>query len=319
MCRLERYILDTEMEREVVILGSGPAGLTAAIYAARADLKPLMIHGPLAGGQLTTTTEVENYPGFVHGINGPELMDAMQKQAERFGTETIWGIATKVELTPTKKTVWVDDQKFEAKALIISTGASAKTLGLKNEWELMGYGLSTCATCDGAFFKDQEIVVVGGGDTACEESLFLTKFAKRVRLIHRRNELRASKIMAERVKNHPKIEIIWDTTVIELLGEPKKALTGAKIKNLKTNEETVIECNGFFYGIGHTPNSQLFKGILKMDDNGYLITAPDSTATEIPGVFACGDVRDHVYRQAVTAAGTGCMAAIEAERWLAGH
>ena len=307
------------MEREVVILGSGPAGLTAAIYAARANLKPLMIHGPLAGGQLTTTTEVENYPGFVDGINGPELMEIMQKQAERFGTETIWGIATKVELSADKKIVWVDDQKFETKALIISTGASAKTLGLKNEKELMGYGLSTCATCDGAFFKDQEVVVVGGGDTACEESMFLTKFAKRVRLIHRRNELRASKIMADRVKKNPKIEIIWDTTVIELLGEPKKSLTGAKVMNLKTNAITEIECNGFFYGIGHTPNSQLFKDILKMDQNGYLLTAPDSTVTEIPGVFACGDVRDHVYRQAVTAAGTGCMAAIDAERWLAEH
>lgn len=305
--------------REVVILGSGPAGLTAAIYASRANLKPLLAYGPLAGGQLTTTTDVENFPGFSHGIMGPELMEEMRKQAERFGTEFLQKKATKVELSSAPYTIHFDDLMIKSKTLIIATGATAKTLGLEREWELMGYGVSTCATCDGAFFRDQEIVVIGGGDSACEEALFLTKFGSRVRLIHRRDELRASKIMAERAMNHPKIEILWNTVVTKLIGEKPSGITGAEIKNVVTGEVSTIECAGIFYGIGHTPNTELFREHLECDENGYLITNPDSTKTSIPGVFACGDVRDHVFRQAVTAAGSGCMAAIECERYLAEH
>lgn len=306
-------------KREVVILGSGPAGLTAAIYTARANLSPMLAHGPLPGGQLTTTTDVENYPGFSHGIMGPELMDEMRKQAERFGTTILQKKATKIEPAGHSFKISFDDEIVECNALILATGATAKTLGLARDAELMGYGLSTCATCDGAFFKDQEIVVVGGGDSACEEAIFLTKFGKRVRLIHRREELRASKIMAERVLKHPKVEVIWNNTIKELVGERKTGITGAILENTKTKELTEIQTNAIFYAIGHTPNSELVKHLVDVDENGYIITQPNSTKTKVPGLFACGDVQDHVFRQAVTAAGSGCMAAIECERYLAGH
>jgi thioredoxin reductase (NADPH) len=305
--------------RELVILGSGPAGLTAAIYGARANLHPLLLHGPEPGGQLTTTTLVENFPGFEEGIMGPDLMDATRKQAERFGTEIVAKRATAVDLSKQPYTIEFEEEKIQARAIIIATGASAKTLGIDREKELMGYGLSTCATCDGAFFRDQEIVVIGGGDSACEEALFLTKFGSRVRLIHRRESLRASKIMADRALSHPKIEAIWNHNLVELKGDRKSGITGGVLENVVTGERVEIDCNAIFYGIGHTPNTALFKQQLKMDENGYLKTEPDSTRTNLPGVFACGDVQDHVFRQAVTAAGSGCMAAIEAERYLAGH
>ncbi len=305
--------------REVIILGSGPAGLTAAVYTARANLNPLLAHGPLPGGQLTTTTHVENFPGFSEGILGPDLMDEMRKQAERFGTTMLQALATKVDLSARPFKVWFDDRLELTNALIIATGASAKTLGLPREWEMMGYGVSTCATCDGAFFRDQEIVVVGGGDSACEEALFLTKFGKRVRMIVRRDQFRASKIMAQRVFDNPKIEVIWNHTVAEIKGDKKSGVTGLVLENVQSGEKTEIECQALFYGIGHTPNTKLFEGLLKMDENGYLVTKPTSSQTEIPGVFAAGDVQDHVFRQAITAAGSGCMAAIEAERFLAEH
>lgn len=309
------------MAREILILGSGPAGLTAALYTARANLKPVLLHGPLPGGQLTTTTHVENFPGFADGIMGPDLMEQMRLQAERFGTEFVEALATKVDFSSRPFRVTYDGGEISANAVIISTGASAKTLGLPREAEMMGYGLSTCATCDGAFFQDQEIVVVGGGDSACEEALFLTKFGKRVRLLHRRDQLRASKIMADRAIAHPKIEILWNTVPVEFEGDRQSGITGLKIQDTKSGAASRIDCNAVFYGIGHTPNTKLFEGLLDHDENGYLVTKPDSTRTNIPGVFACGDVKDHVYRQAITAAGSGCMAAIEAERFLAeeGH
>ncbi|MCB0345699.1 MAG: thioredoxin-disulfide reductase [Bdellovibrionales bacterium] len=309
----------SESARKVVILGSGPAGLTAGIYAARANLEPLIVHGPQPGGQLTTTTEVENYPGFAQGIMGPELMDEMRKQAERFEAAVEQKLATKVDLSSRPFSIWFDDEEVKAETLIIATGATARTLGLEREWELMGHGLSTCATCDGAFFRDEEIVVVGGGDSAAEEALFLTKFGKRVRLIHRRDELRASKIMAQRVLDHPKIEVVWNHHLVQLVGEKPRGITGGILENVNTGEKTEIECAAIFYAIGHTPNTDLFKGQLEMDSNGYLITKPDSTKTNVEGVFACGDVQDHVFRQAITAAGSGCMGAIEAERFLADH
>lgn len=306
--------------RDIVILGSGPAGLTAAIYASRANLSPLLLQGPEPGGQLTTTTDVENFPGFSGGIMGPELMEEMRKQAERFGTEIVSKLATKVDLSKRPFTVtYGEGETVQAKALIISTGASAKLLGLDREKELMGFGLSTCATCDGAFFREKEIVVVGGGDSACEEALFLTKFGSRVRMIVRRDEFRASKIMAQRALDHPKIEVLWNSMPVELVGDRQAGITGLKLENTKTGEKSEIKCDAIFYGIGHTPNTALFKGVLEMDENGYLITKPDSTQTNVEGVFASGDVQDHVFRQAITAAGSGCMAAIEAERYLAGH
>jgi thioredoxin reductase (NADPH) len=309
----------TNKIHDVLILGSGPAGYTAAIYAARANLAPLLASGSLEGGQLTTTTEVENFPGFAKGIMGPDLMIEMKNQAERFGTTFLAKTATKVDLSKRPFTVWFDDHQEQCQALIIATGASSKMVGLENEKELMGFGLSTCATCDGSFFRDQEIVVVGGGDSAAEESLFLTKFGKRVRLVHRRDQLRASKIMSDRVLANPKIEPVWNSEITKLIGDKKSGLTGIIIKNLKTGDEEETNCAAVFYAIGHTPNSLLFKDSLETDKNGYLLTSANSTQTKIPGVFACGDVVDHVFRQAITAAGTGCMAAIEAERFLAGH
>ncbi len=305
--------------RNVIILGSGPAGLTAGIYAARANLEPSIVQGSQPGGQLTTTTEVENFPGFAHGIQGPELMEQMRLQAERFGASVVTRSVTKVDLSSRPFRVWFDDLEEKAASLIIATGATAKTLGLPRENELMGYGLSTCATCDGAFFKEQEIIVIGGGDSACEEAMFLTKFGSRVRLVHRRGELRASKIMVDRTLAHPKIEIVWNHTLVELQGDRKQGVTGGVFKNTQTGERSVLTCSAIFYAIGHTPNTALFKNLLEMDENGYLLTEPRSTKTNIPGVFACGDVADHVYRQAITAAGTGCMAALDAQRFLLEH
>ncbi len=298
----------------VVIIGSGPAGLTAALYSARANLEPLMIEGYEAGGQLMTTTDVENYPGFVDGIQGPELMQVMRKQVERFGTRFVTRNVTKVDFSKRPFRVWIDDDVTEAKAVIISTGASAQYLGLENERRLLGKGVSACATCDGAFFKNVPVAIVGGGDTAMEEATFLTRFASKVFVIHRREEFRASKIMAERVLKNPKIEVLWNTQVLDILGE--KGVNAAKLKNTKTGKESTLEVEGVFVAIGHKPNTDLFKGVLEMNDVGYLTTKPKSTYTSIEGVFACGDVQDPIYRQAITAAGTGCMAAIDAERWL---
>ncbi len=305
------------MKRNIVILGSGPAGLTAALYTGRANLAPLVASGPQPGGQLMITTDVENFPGFSEGILGPELMKEMTAQAERFGTETLSKLATKVELDSKPIKIHFDDQVVETECLIISTGATARTLGLARDSELMGFGLSTCATCDGAFFQDEEIVVIGGGDSACEEALYLTKFGKRVRLVHRRDELRASKIMADRVLAHEKVEVLWNRQLVELKGDKSSGLTGGILEDTVTGEKEEIDCAAIFYAIGHTPNTDLFKGQLEMDETGYLITKADSTATDIEGVFACGDVQDNVFKQAITAAGTGCMAAIEAERYLA--
>ncbi len=303
------------MERNVIILGAGPAGLTAALYAARGNLQPLVIEGTQAGGQLMLTTMVENFPGFPEGILGPDLIQNMRKQAERFGTEFLTKDATAVDLKERPFKVFVEDEVYLTKALIIATGASAKLLGLEAERQLLGYGVSTCATCDGFFFTGQEVVVVGGGDSAMEEALFLTKYATAVTVVHRRDRLRASKIMQEKAFRHPKISFIWNSVVEDILDPSQKRVTAVRLKNVKTGEVSEKTCHGVFIAIGHTPNTDLFRGQLELDEKGYLVTK-GGTRTSVPGVFACGDVVDHVYRQAITAAGTGCQAAMDAERFL---
>ena len=304
------------MGRKVIIIGSGAAGCTAALYAARADLKPLMIEGVQPGGQLTITSDVENYPGFPKGILGPELMDLMKQQAIRFGTDVVMGEVSAVDLSKRPFKVTVDGKIYEGDTLIVSTGASAKWLGIDSEKKLTGKGVSACATCDAFFFKNQDVVVIGGGDTAMEEATYLTKFAKTVTVVHRRDTLRASKIMQKKATENSKISFIWNSEVVEVLDVRQDKVTGVKIKNLKTGNITEQKCDGLFLAIGHQPNTKLFEGKLKLDAKGYIVTESKSTGTNIPGVFACGDVQDVVYRQAVTAAGTGCMAAIDAERFL---
>ncbi len=305
---------------DVIIIGSGPAGLTAAIYTARASLKPLVIEGEISstgdqpGGQLMLTTEVENFPGFEHGIQGPELMMTMRAQAARFGAEFITAKVTSVSMDVRPFTVHVGEASYQANSVIVSTGARALMLGVDAEARLLGHGLSTCATCDGFFFRGQEIAVVGGGDSAMEEAMFLTKFASKVTVVHRRDSLRASKIMAERAMANPKITFAWNSQVVDLLGEEK--LEGAVLVDTKTGEQRTLPVTGLFVAIGHVPNTDLFKGQLSMDDAGYLITEGKSSRTNVPGVFACGDVQDHTYRQAITAAGSGCAAAIDTERYL---
>ncbi len=303
---------------KVLILGSGPAGYTAAIYAARAMLKPILVHGSQPGGQLTTTTDVENYPGYSKVIQGPWLMDEMKGQAEAVGTEMIQDHINKVELTNKPfKAVGDSGQIYTADTIIISTGAQARWLNLESEQNFRGFGVSACATCDGFFFKDKEVAVVGGGNAAVEEAMFLTKFASKVKLIHRRNELRAEKMLQEKLKSNNKIEIIWDSVVEEVLGTNKpKGVNALKIKNIKDNKIRELKVDGLFIAIGHDPATSLFKEQLKMDEEGYLITKPDSTETNIPGVFAAGDVKDKIFRQAVTAAGMGCMSALEAEKYI---
>jgi thioredoxin reductase (NADPH) len=301
---------------KVIILGSGPAGLTAAIYTARASLNPLLIHGPLAGGQLTTTTDVENFPGFPEGIMGPELMQLMEKQAVRFGTTIAVDTIVKADVTQRPIQLVGQSGTYTCDSLIISTGAAPKYIGAQNERELLGYGVSTCATCDGAFFRNKIITVVGGGDSACEEASFLTRFASKLYLIHRRDSLRASKIMQDRVLSNPKIEVLWNKGVVAVEGSKKDGVTALVLEDTKTKERSTLPADALFVAIGHTPNSHLFKGQLEMDENGYLLHKADSPETNVPGVFVSGDVQDHVFRQAITAAGSGCQAAIGAERYL---
>lgn len=299
-----------------LILGSGPAGLTAAIYAARADLKPVVYQGLQPGGQLTITTEVENFPGYPDGIQGPQLMEDLTKQAVRFGTDVRWGAATSADLSQRPFRITIDDNHLVlADTLIIATGASARWLGLESEKAFNGYGVSACATCDGFFYRGMDVAVIGGGDTACEEASYLSKLARKVYLIHRRNELRASKAMQNRILKTPNIEILWDTIPVEVIGE--KTVNGIILENVHSKNRSQLKVEGVFIAIGHIPNSDLFAGQLQLDSGGYIITQPGTTRTNIPGVFAAGDIQDHVYRQAVTAAGSGCMAAIDAERWLA--
>ena len=301
--------------RNVIIMGSGCAGLTAAVYAARANLNPLVIRGVEAGGQLTLTTAVENYPGFPEGVQGPELVELMKKQAETFGTDFLEGNITRVDLSRRPFVVEVEKERIETRTFIIASGASARMLGLESERVLLGKGVSTCATCDGYFFRGKPVVVVGGGDTAMEDALFLTRFATEVSVIHRRDRLRASKIMQDRAQKNEKIRFVWDTVVEDVLDPAKGVVEGVKLKNLKTQAVSEKACDGVFIGIGHRPNTDVFKGQVEMDENGYIITH-EGARTSIPGVFAAGDVQDHVYRQAVTAAGSGCMAAMDAERFL---
>jgi len=301
---------------KTIIIGSGPAGLTAAIYAGRANLKPIVFEGNQPGGQLTITTDVENFPGFPDGVMGPDMMDLFRNQAKKFGAECHFKHVTKVDLTSKPYRVFVGEEMFLSDTVIISTGASARMLGLEEEEQLMGYGISTCATCDGYFFKEKNIVVVGGGDSAMEEASFLTKFAKKVTIIHRREVFKASKIMLDRAKNNPLIDIMVNKSIDSIIGSQKEGVSSIVLNDTVSGEKTTFECEGVFYGIGHNPNTELFKGVIDLDDNGYIITKPDSTLTNIPGVFACGDVQDDHYRQAITAAGSGCMAAIDAEKYL---
>ncbi len=302
----------------LVIIGTGPAGLTAALYAARANLAPLVFEGLQPGGQLVTTTDVENYPGYPDGVLGPEMMEDFRRQAVRFGTDLRHGSVTAVDFSERPFRLVVDEETpVLADTVIVATGASAKYLGLENEQRLLGRGVSACATCDGAFFRDEHLAIVGGGDTAMEEALFLTRFARKVTVVHRRDTLRASQIMQERAFAHDKIEFLWNTVIEDVLGE--SAVEGLRIRNVETGEAGTLGVTGFFVAIGHQPDTALFRGWLDMDATGYIQTLPDSTYTNVEGVFACGDAQDHVYRQAVTAAGTGCMAAIDAERWLAEH
>jgi thioredoxin reductase (NADPH) len=300
----------------VIVLGSGPAGLTAALYAARANLAPLVVEGNLPGGQLTITTAVENFPGFPQGIMGPDLMEAIKAQAARFGARYLMGNATACDLSHRPFNVTVEGHgPYTAKSLIVATGASALTLGLENEQALMGHGVSTCATCDGFFFRDRHLVVVGGGDSAMEEAIFLTKFAHTVTIVHRRDQFRASKVMQDRVLDNPKIDVLWNTIVLDVLGRDEDKVTGLRLQHTATAEKTDFPCDGLFLAIGHRPNTEIFKGQLDVDDQGY-IEAIDRTRTNIPGVFVAGDVHDHLYRQAITAAGSGCMAAMDCEKWL---
>ena len=317
--------MSTTAVRNVIIIGSGPAGHTAAIYAARANLKPLMfeglVRGGIPGGQLMITNDVENYPGFPEKITGPDLMKAFRDQSVVQGVEVRTEDVNKVDLSKRPFTVWAgdDDLQYQARTIIIATGAQAKWLGLQSESALQGKGVSACAVCDGAFFRNQEVVVVGGGDTAMEESMYLSGLCSKVTLVHRREAFRASKTMQDRVLKNPKIAPVYNAVVDEVLDVSKGEVTGARLRNVKTNETMVVPCTGFFVAIGHTPNTDLFKGVLDMHDNGYLKTRAGSTYTNVPGVFACGDVQDFTYRQAVTAAGTGCMAALDAERWMAAN
>jgi len=303
--------------RNVIIIGSGPAGLTAAIYAARADLKPLVIEGSQTGGQLTITTDVENYPGFPDGIMGPELVMDMKRQAERFETEFVSGDVTSVDFSKPPFTINTGNVSYRAKTVIIATGASARWIGIESEVRLRGSGVSGCATCDGFFFKGKDVVVVGGGDTAVEEAIFLTKFANRVSIVHRRDQLRASKIMQEKASRNEKLSFIWDSIVVDILGVDVGHVTGIRLKNVKSGAVTDVQCDGVFIAIGHTPNTNLFDGKIDLDDKGYIVLK-ERTYTNVPGVFAAGDVADPYYRQAITAAGMGCMAAIDAERYLEG-
>lgn len=305
------------MAERMVIIGSGSAGLTAAIYAARAGLEPLMIEGMERGGQLMITTDVENFPGFPDGIMGPDLMEQIRKQAERFGTRIITSNVTQVDFSQRPFKIWVGQDLYEADSVIISTGASARWLDVPGEGRLTGYGVSACATCDGFFFRDKELIVVGGGDSAMEEALFLTKFASKVAVIHRRDALRASTIMSDRVLNHPKIDVMWDTTVAEVYGET--VVEGVKLRSITTDEITDFPTDGVFVAIGHIPNTKIFADHLDLDDAGYILTDPGQTTTSVEGVHAAGDVSDKVYRQAITAAGVGCQAALDAERWLESH
>jgi thioredoxin reductase (NADPH) len=304
--------------RNVVVIGSGPAGLTAALYAARANLRPVMIEGLEAGGQLMMTTAVENYPGFPDGIMGPDLMGAMRSQAERFGAEMIRGNVTSVDFSRPPFAIVSEAGEIQTRAVIVATGASAKLLGLPAERSLMGHGVSTCATCDGFFFRGKPIAVVGGGDSAMEEATFLTRFASHVTVIHRRDTLRASKIMQDKAFDNPKISFVWDSEVVDVKDPAEGVVSAVEVRNLKTDALTTVPVDGLFLAIGHTPNTSLFAGQLEMDDAGYLTTR-DGTRTSVPGIFACGDVQDYAYRQAITAAGSGCMAAIDAERFLEHH
>lgn len=307
----------TQEHIQCLILGSGPAGYTAAIYASRASLKPVIYTGPQIGGQLTITNDVENYPGYPDGVNGPKMMDDFQKQAERFGTEVRYGLATSVDFSNQENLKVIVDENHEitAETVIIATGASAKWLGLPSEQKLLYAGVSACAVCDGFFYRGKDVVIVGAGDTACEEASYLAKLCNKVYMLVRKDEMRASKIMQKRVLGTPNIEVLWNTETIDVLGDEK--VTGALVKNTKTGEERTLQAEGFFVAIGHKPNTDIFKGIIDLDESGYIITKPGTTQTNIEGVFAAGDVQDHIYRQAVTAAGSGCMAALEAERYLA--